>query len=114
MTIAGDIVDNSTTSQQITHPLVFTNATTNLSAAGGTLTLQDISAGANGITKSGAGVVFIQGTGTYSGPTTVTQGVLRANDGGALPTASALLLNGGALELNASTFARNLGTGAGQ
>jgi len=111
--------------------LVFAN--TGTIAFGGTgnrtLTLQGNSTGDNEIalklvdnttgggtlfvTKTGGGQWLLTGTNTYSGTTTVSQGVLQAQDGVGLPTTSNLTLNGGVFQSN-GTFSRTLGTGAGQ
>ena len=64
--------------------------------------------------KSGDGVLILSGPNTYTGITSVSEGVLRATDGTGLPAGSALLLNGGAFESTAATFSRSLGTAAGE
>jgi len=67
--------------------------------------------------KAGTGKLTVgnTGTNTYSGPTTITGGVLQAADGTALPTASNLVLNGGVwMTSGATTFTRALGTGSNQ
>ena len=51
---------------------------------------------------------------TYTGATTVSGGVLRAVDGVGIPAASNITLSGGVLEVGGASFARTLGTGAGQ
>ena len=69
-----------------------------------------------GLTKGGSGVLELTGANTYSGPTAVVGGVLRANDGTGLPTGSALLINNLAVleSIGATAFTRTVGTGAGQ
>ncbi len=83
-------------------------------AGGGTFAgaIRDGTSGKTALTKSNAGVLALTGTNTYTGPTRVLGGTLRANDGVGLPTASNLLLSGGVLETSAA-FSRTLGTGAG-
>jgi autotransporter-associated beta strand protein len=77
------------------------------------------------ITNSGApagltilnqsGVIELAGTNTYTGPTWVYGGVLRAQPGQGLPDASTLVLNYAMLELTGnSTFTRSVGGGAGE
>ncbi len=67
------------------------------------------------LTKADAGTTVLTGTNTYSGPTVVAQGGLRAADGIGLPTASNLVFSGGVFEgRNTASFNRALGTGAGQ
>ncbi len=91
-----------------------------------TLTLQGNSTGDNllnpllanpgtgtlGITKTGGGVwVLGNSSNSYSGTTTITAGVLRAQDFSSMPNASNLVFNGGVLE-STGNFNRVLGTGA--
>jgi autotransporter-associated beta strand protein len=70
------------------------------------------SIGTAGITKTGAGILTLTGTNTYNGPTTVSEGVLQAAEGTALPAASALTFKGGVLQAS-GTITRPLGTAAG-
>jgi len=68
------------------------------------------------VTKNGTGVWGLKGglTGnTYSGPTLIKQGVLMAEDGAGLSSASNLVFAGGTLYASGS-FTRDIGTGAGQ
>ncbi|MBE3096623.1 MAG: autotransporter-associated beta strand repeat-containing protein, partial [Planctomycetes bacterium] len=59
--------------------------------------------------------ITLSGTNTYSGPTTITAGTLRATPGVGLPAASNLVLAGGVLQSEeAATLDRDLGTGVGQ
>ncbi len=91
-----------------------------------TLTLQGNSTGDNllnpllsnpgtgtlGITKTGGGVwVLGNSSNSYSGTTTITAGVLRAQDFASLPNASNLVFNGGVLE-STGNFNRVIGPGA--
>jgi fibronectin-binding autotransporter adhesin len=66
-----------------------------------------------GLVKSGAGLLVLSGTNTYTGTTRVMEGTLRAAEGVGLPTSSALALANGVFESTASTFNRSLGTTAG-
>ena len=97
----------------------------NVTLSGGTRTITQSSAntvtfsgvisdGGNalGLTKAGTGVLIDSGANTYTGTTTVTGGVLRANDGVGLPAASLLTLNGGSIEVG-TNFSRSLGSAAG-
>lgn len=65
-----------------------------------------------GYAKFGTGVLALTGSNTYSGPTIVYGGVLRANDGVGLPSNSLLNLDGGVFETGVN-FARTGGTAAG-
>ena len=117
--------------------LVFNNSTGTVAFAGPngvagarTLTLQGNSTGDNemgirliesagytlGVTKAAAGLWVLSGTSNaYSGATTISGGVLRANYNGltTLPITSNLTLSGGVLE-SSGTFTRSVGTGQGQ
>jgi len=65
-----------------------------------------------GLSKNYNGVLSLTATNTYGGPTTVSGGVLRANDGTGLPSAGNLTINGGVLETGVN-LTRALGSGAG-
>ena len=72
--------------------------------------------GTGAVVKSGNGLLVLGGTNGYSGNTTVTAGVLRANDGAGLPSGPSsgnLTLNGGVWESGAD-ITRTLGSGGGQ
>ncbi|SEO54049.1 outer membrane autotransporter barrel domain-containing protein [Nitrosovibrio sp. Nv6] len=73
------------------------------------------------LTRNGMGRMTLSGNNSYTGATTVTQGILQLGSGGALSSGSNLVFNGavgtgGSIELTAASgdFTRNLGTGAGQ
>jgi fibronectin-binding autotransporter adhesin len=79
---------------------------------------------ATGLTKSGAGTLTLTGANTYSGVTTVNEGLLKLSSATALPggidttmgaAESGLTFNGGVIGLTAASgnFTRSLGTGAG-
>ncbi len=79
--------------------------------------------GGGGLTVSpySTGTLELTASNTYTGPTTVSGGVLRLSNSGALPggttaasTGSNLVLDGGVVELNAGDFTRSLGSGSGQ
>ena len=75
--------------------------------------IRDGNTGKTALTKTAAGLLALTGTNTYTGPTRVLGGTLRANDGVNLPAGSNLMLSGGVLETSAA-FSRALGTGPGQ
>ena len=80
--------------------------------------------GTSVVVKTGGGTVWLiptDATNTYTGTTTILDGVLRAEGGRGLPALSTLYLNGANVATRAAgvyesrgTFARNVGTGAGQ
>ncbi|OYW77349.1 MAG: hypothetical protein B7Z37_04700 [Verrucomicrobia bacterium 12-59-8] len=73
------------------------------------------------LTKAGGSLWILGNTNTYSGATTITQGMLRAQDGINLPSTSNLVFNSatsannndGVLEMT-GTFSRAIGASAGQ
>ena len=60
--------------------------------------------GSAGITKTGAGMLVLSRTNTYTGPTTISGGILKADVGVGIPKNSRLILDGGMLQLNAATI----------
>ncbi len=71
-------------------------------------------AGANGLTKAGAGNLTLGGANTYLGPTTIRQGSLQAGAANVIPKASAVAVQEGAI-FNLNGFHQSVGslTGAG-
>jgi autotransporter-associated beta strand protein len=79
--------------------------------AGVTATNYGVISGAGFVDKQNPGTLIQLGTNTYTGTTTIRDGVLKANHGQGLPSASYLSINGGVLEsTGTSTFTRALGT----
>ncbi len=83
--------------------------------------LSGVLSGSGGLIVNGGGTLELTASNTYTGSTTVSGGILRLSNAGALPggtgatsTGSNLTLDGGVIELNAGDFTRNLGTGPGQ
>ena len=60
------------------------------------------------VTQNGPGTTILSGANTYSGSTTISNGVLQANIGAGIPSASFLSLDGGVLQSNGTrvTFTR--------
>lgn len=56
--------------------------------------------GAGSITKTGSGEMLLAGTNSWQGGTIIADGVLQAQNSGALPEATAYTINGGTLDLN--------------
>ncbi|SFN74018.1 autotransporter outer membrane beta-barrel domain-containing protein [Nitrosospira briensis] len=104
-------------------PILTASATLNLNGIGGTLAgdLADTGGNLLSLTRNGAGRMALSGNNTYTGVTTVTQGVLQLGSAGALSAGSNLVFNGavgagGSIELTGASgdFTRSLGMGAGQ
>ena len=67
------------------------------------------------LTQLGPGTLVLNAGDSYTGPTTISGGALRANSGAGLPAGSNLTLNGGVLESNSSaSFTRMIGPAAGE
>ena len=65
-----------------------------------------------GVVKTGPGLLLMTGANNYNGATTISNGVLQADSGVGIPSASPLVLDGGVCQSNSTyTFARALGTG---
>jgi autotransporter-associated beta strand protein len=104
---------------QLNDSLTVTNAAT---AAGGALTLSgNVTEGSAGmtLTKNGAGMLILSGNNSYTGDTTISAGILRANNNAGLPGlassggGSNLNLAGGVFETGAN-LERAGGAGQGQ
>lgn len=66
-----------------------------------------------GFIKTGAGSLTISTANTYSGPTTVSGGLLIPTTAGSLPSTSAVTLNGGLIGVQDINFVRPIGLAAG-
>lgn len=77
-----------------------------------TLTVSGAISGPGSLSKTNSGALILTGNNTYTGVTSITGGVLRANDGTTLP-ANAVLISGGVLESGVN-IARPLGVDPGQ
>jgi len=80
-----------------------------------------LSGAGGGLTKTGAGTLMLSATNTYSGVTTVSNGVLVLNNAFALPGgigssggSNNLTISGGMIGLGNNDFQRGLGTGSNQ
>ncbi|NBW97720.1 MAG: hypothetical protein EBR28_13590, partial [Planctomycetia bacterium] len=59
--------------------------------------------GGGGLTKTGSGTLTISGSNTYTGTTTISGGMLAANNANALGTAGSITLAGGTLQYTAAS-----------
>jgi fibronectin-binding autotransporter adhesin len=76
--------------------------------------LTDATGFSTSVVKTGTGVWRLGNlANTYTGATTITQGILMAQDGASLPAASNLVFNGGTL-YSQGTLSRDIGTGPGE
>ena len=82
--LSGDIVNNAV--------LAFDQASDG--------TFSDDISGTGSLSKSGAGVLTLSGTNTYTGGTTVEGGILRSGGASSFVPDSAYVVNGGTLDLN--------------
>jgi autotransporter-associated beta strand protein len=92
-------------------------------SASGNLSFSGDIGGAGALTKAGAGTVVFSSSNSYTGATTLEDGLLRLDHANGLPGGidnavgageSTLFLKGGVLGLVTGDFTRQLGTGAGQ
>jgi autotransporter-associated beta strand protein len=106
--LGGDVVNNSTSLQNIDLNLAL-QTSVNLNAASGNIAIAGAISGGYGITKLGGQTLTLTGPNTYSGPTTVSAGTLVIGAAGALPAGSAVTVNGTSLlQLAADTGAEFL------
>lgn len=87
--------------------LLFAQAAATVSGDGGaagTITFNNVISGTGALTQSGTGTTILGGANTYTGTTTVSNGVLRLANANALPSTTLLQMNAGAsvpvLDLN--------------
>ncbi len=67
-----------------------------------TTTLAATISGAGVLVKTGSGELVLTAADTYSGGTTVDQGILQLGTGGSLPETAAIFINGGTFDLHGS------------
>ncbi len=99
------------------NPIVLSSASQTVQVNPGTAPvdaqLSGILSGSGGLTKTGNGTLALTAGNTYTGATTVSGGILRLSNSGALPSGN-LTLDGGVIELAATDFTRSPGSGQNQ
>ncbi len=107
----------------ISAPVSLVDALLLTQSASGTLAFSGGISGAGALTKAGAGTVVFSTANTYTGVTTLDDGLLRLDNAAGLPGGidnavgvgeSVLSFKGGVLGLVTGDFTRPIGTGAGQ
>ena len=76
------------------------NSSSTIAVDASTLTLSSGIGGTGGLTKAGGGTLILSASNGYGGSTTVSAGTLQLGNANALPSATALTLSGGTLDLN--------------
>ncbi|MBA0884957.1 LamG-like jellyroll fold domain-containing protein, partial [Flavobacterium undicola] len=109
LTLKNDLVNNSSSTQTLTTPLLLTDQL-NVNTVGNTA-LEGMISGSGSLMKSGSGILYVRGSNnTYSGNTTANLGILSVSGIGtgtpSSPTAGPLgsakiIMNGGALQATA-------------
>lgn len=113
-TLAGGIVNLAASTGTLAGSPTLTASTELRLSTGGTFSgaLADTGANVLSLTKAAAGTAVLTGVNTYSGPTQLSAGILRAGSANALSVNSNLVLSGSAiLELAAGDLTRAVGTG---
>ncbi len=83
----------------IQNSIIFSNTTTFTGTATGSLTLLGNITGPGGLTHSGNYILAIGGSNTYSGATTLNNGILLVQNNNALSATSGITANGGVVQL---------------
>jgi autotransporter-associated beta strand protein len=121
--IAANLSKSSGGNDIISAPVSLVDALVLTQSASGTLAFSGGISGAKALTKAGAGTVVFASANSYTGVTTLVDGLLRVDDASGLPGGidnavgsgeSGLALEGGVLGLATGDFIRQMGTGAGQ
>jgi len=99
ITLGGNITNNSANLQTINFDMILTGTRT-INTASGSIILGGIISGGAGLTKTGTNnTLTLSGTNTYSGTTTLTTGIIRAQNSSALGTGTFVFGGGQRLEL---------------
>ncbi len=96
--LAGNITNQSPSTQTIDLPLTVIGGSRTIDTGSGDVTIAGNigqSGGGFGITKTGSGTLVLSGANTYGGGTTVLAGVLQVNSANALPDGGSLTVGAG-------------------
>ena len=121
--VTASLSKTSGSNDTLSVPVSLVDSITLTQSASGTLAFSGGISGAGAFTKEGAGTVVFSTANTYTGVTTLDDGLLRLDNSAGLPGGidntvgsgeSALSFKGGVLGLATGDFTRQIGTGAGQ
>ncbi len=102
LTVKGDILNNSASTQLINMDLaLLTSSTGIVNTATGNIAIGGVISGAGDLTKTGNGTLTLNGSNTYTGATTVSAGALNIQNNNALGTTAGgtTVASGAALQL---------------
>ncbi len=103
--------DAGTLTLNASNAITATNIGLTVGGAGNTTISGTITTGSGSLTKVGAGTLTLSGANTYTGATTVTEGILQLGAADRIANASNLILNGGTFRSGASAgVAETMGT----
>jgi autotransporter-associated beta strand protein len=121
--VAASLSKTSGGNDTLAVPVSLVDALVVTQSASGTLSFSGGISGAQALTKEGAGTVVFSSANTYTGDTTIDDGLLRLDHAAGLPGGidnavgsgeSTLSFKGGVLGLATGDFTRQIGTGVGQ
>src|SRR5205823_4706581 len=101
----GTLIVGTTTTNTTTAPTANFFCNADLTVSSNLTNFAPDSGQPSGIAKSGPGVLLLNGSNSYSGPTRILNGTLRLGSGTAIPSTSEVFINPGAtLDLNGITI----------
>ncbi|HJR56016.1 MAG TPA: autotransporter-associated beta strand repeat-containing protein [Rhizomicrobium sp.] len=116
ITTTGSVIDYAADGMVLGNAIILSSDTTQLQVPGAVTATQggDISetGGARPLEKTGTGTLILTGNNSYTGDTTVTDGVLRLGSGASLG-GGGLIIDGGEFDLNGGTLTLTTLSGGG-